>query len=44
MTETAHKGSATSIYAAVSPELKNMSRAYLVHSRDAPRFPSSTAR
>ncbi|XP_069135714.1 polyprenol dehydrogenase-like isoform X1 [Argopecten irradians] len=44
MIKTPRKGSATSIYAAVSPELKGLSRAYFTHSRDAAEFPSNTAR
>ncbi|XP_060082482.1 dehydrogenase/reductase SDR family member on chromosome X-like [Ylistrum balloti] len=44
MIKTPRKGSATTIYAAVSPELKGLSRAYFTHSRDAAEFPSQTAR
>ncbi|XP_021344968.1 dehydrogenase/reductase SDR family member on chromosome X-like, partial [Mizuhopecten yessoensis] len=43
MVKTPRKGSATTLYAAVSPGLKGLSRAYFTHSRDAPAFPSRTA-
>lgn len=44
MLKTPRRGSAATIYAAVSPELKGLSRAYFTHSRDAAVFPSDMAR
>lgn len=44
MMKTPHEGAVTTIYAAVNPELKGMSRAYFDHSRAAPKFPSKTSR
>ncbi|KAJ8315325.1 hypothetical protein KUTeg_007475 [Tegillarca granosa] len=42
--KTAHKGAATAIYAAVTPDLQAVSRAYYKESRRAAKWPSNKAR
>ncbi|CAG2247466.1 WWOX [Mytilus edulis] len=39
-----HAGAATSIYAAITPDLEGFSRAYYTQSKSAPRWPSSDSR
>ncbi|XP_052087770.1 WW domain-containing oxidoreductase-like [Mytilus californianus] len=39
-----HDGAATSIYAAITPDLEGISRAYYTQSKSAPRWPSSDSR
>lgn len=42
--KTPHEGAATSIYAAITPDLEGTSRAYYTQSKSAPRWPHSDSR